>query len=172
MPVSSTTLQVDSSTPSPIPSTNRFTFDRVINEQEGQPDVYAEVEPLVESFLEGMNCTILAYGQTSSGKSYTMGTDRMSEEDDEMGEERVGVTGRAVSDIFRRMEDAERRTKGTSTFAAKLSYVELHHEDLIDLLVGDVDFKPAVTIREDKAGNIVWSGLREVKVTSAQEVMK
>jgi hypothetical protein len=84
----------------------------------------------------------------------------------------VGVTGRAVSDIFRRMEDAERRTKGTSTFAAKLSYVELHHEDLIDLLVGDVDFKPAVTIREDKAGNIVWSGLREVKVTSAQEVMK
>ena len=56
--------------------------------------------------------------------------------------------------------------------AAKLSYIEIYNEDLIDLLAGDLDVRPTVQIREDKFGSIIWSGLREVKVTSAADVMK
>ncbi|KAL8281012.1 hypothetical protein RQP46_006691 [Phenoliferia psychrophenolica] len=150
---------------------NLFTFDRVVGPDEGQADVYPEAEPLVEAFLEGMNATILAYGQTSSGKSYTMGTDRTNADDDAAGDDRLGITPRAVRAIFDRMRDVQRETRAATTFEAKLSYVEIYNEDLIDLLAGDGDARPTVQIREDKNGNIIWSGLREVKVYSAADVM-
>ncbi|GAA5911113.1 uncharacterized protein JCM6883_004273 [Sporobolomyces salmoneus] len=176
-PLSSNSLQADSGpppTPSSsaalskhAPSRSAFTFDRVIGPEEGQSAVYESASSLVDSFLDGMNATILAYGQTSSGKSYTMGTDRIGEEEDTTFTDRQGITPRAVAEVFERMKDSI----GTSTFTAKVSYVEIYNEDLIDLLAGDVDVRPTVQIREDKQGNIIWSGLREVKVSSAAEVM-
>lgn len=101
-----------------------------------------------------------------------MGTDRTSAEDDDVEEDRLGITPRAVRAIFDRMRDVQAATKGATSFSAKLSYVELYNEELIDLLAGGGDARPTVQVREDKAGNIVWSGLREVKVTSAADVMK
>ncbi|GAA6029356.1 hypothetical protein JCM8097_003635 [Rhodosporidiobolus ruineniae] len=148
-----------------------FTFDRVVGPEEGQPQVYESAEPLVSSFLEGMNATILAYGQTSSGKSYTMGTDRFEVPDADLDDQRLGITPRAVAAIFSRLKEAQRESKGAMSFTAKVSYVEIYNEDLIDLLAGDADVRPTVQIREGKSGHIVWQGLREVKVTSAQEVM-
>ena len=70
-----------------------FSFDRVFGPNDGQTDVYTVVEDLVTKFIDGYNVTVLAYacsqaesseiadcscelryGQTSSGKSYTMGS--------------------------------------------------------------------------------------------------
>ncbi|BGP05895.1 hypothetical protein JCM10049v2_001714 [Rhodotorula toruloides] len=183
-PVSETTLSADNAgavgagpgpaSPAAGPSgraaKQMFTFDRVIAPTEGQPDVWDCAEPLVDSFLEGFNATILAYGQTSSGKSYTMGTDRMN--DGILGDvERQGITPRAVTEIFDRLAASQRNSKGGLTFSAKVSYLEIYNEELIDLLAGNRDERPTVQIREDKQGNIFWSGLREVKVSSAHEVM-
>lgn len=179
-PLSSNSLQADSgahpSTPSALskhaPSKSAFTFDRVIGPEEGQSAVYESASSLVESFLEGMNATILAYGQTSSGKSYTMGTDRIGDEEDTTFMDRKGITPRAVEEVFDRMNESQRESNGALNFTAKVSYVEIYNEDLIDLLAGDLDVRPTVQIREDKQGNIIWSGLREVKVSSAAAVMK
>jgi excinuclease UvrABC helicase subunit UvrB len=49
-----------------------FAFDRVWKSDADQSEVYADVEPLVLSVLDGYNACILAYGQTGSGKTYTM----------------------------------------------------------------------------------------------------
>ncbi|GAA5894695.1 hypothetical protein JCM6882_006660 [Rhodosporidiobolus microsporus] len=147
-----------------------FTFDRVVAPDEGQSHVYECAEPLVASFLDGMNATILAYGQTSSGKSYTMGTDRLGAAE-AVDEERQGITPRAVAEIFERLNEAQRSSKGGMSFTAKVSYIEIYNEDLIDLLGGDAGVRPTVQIREDKSGHIVWQGLREVKVSNATEVM-
>ncbi|GAA5932975.1 uncharacterized protein JCM15063_002258 [Sporobolomyces koalae] len=180
-PLSSTSLSADSGTPNTpasaaiaskhAPAKSTFTFDRVIGPEEGQPAVYDAASPLIESFLDGMNATVLAYGQTSSGKSYTMGTDRVGDDEQDSNPDRQGITPRAVAEIFDRMRDSELYSGGGSTYTAKVSYVEIYNEDLIDLLAGDADVRPTVQIREDKQGNIIWSGLREVKVTNAQEVM-
>ena len=50
-----------------------YTFDYTFNPSCMQKDVYdISVLPIIESVLEGFNGTILAYGQTSSGKTHTM----------------------------------------------------------------------------------------------------
>lgn len=50
-----------------------FTFDIVFGTDSTQVDVYNETaRPIVEKVLAGYNGTILAYGQTGTGKTYTM----------------------------------------------------------------------------------------------------
>ncbi|RLN60370.1 hypothetical protein BBP00_00006025 [Phytophthora kernoviae] len=50
-----------------------FTFDNILGTTTSQSDTYKTcVEPLVQGFLEGYNATVLAYGQTGTGKTHTM----------------------------------------------------------------------------------------------------
>lgn len=52
----------------------QFAYDYAFGLEAQQQDVFAAcVSPLVDSFLEGYNATVLAYGPTGSGKTYTMG---------------------------------------------------------------------------------------------------
>ena len=51
-----------------------FIFDRVFGEDTTQHGVWDYLQDSVDSFLQGYNVSILAYGQSGSGKSYTMGT--------------------------------------------------------------------------------------------------
>ncbi len=126
--------------------------------------------------MEGYNVTILAYGQTSSGKSYTMGTAAGDDVDYEglvsgrSADPQMGIIPRAVARIFSAMR--QNKTSGTQ-YSAKVSFIEIYNEDLIDLLGDAVDgeARPHVQIREGKNGQIIWSGLREVKVSNVAEVM-
>jgi kinesin family protein 4/21/27 len=53
----------------------QFTFDHVYDQASTQQQVYTEcVSDLVEACLEGYNATVLAYGPTGSGKTFTMGS--------------------------------------------------------------------------------------------------
>ncbi|EPQ26854.1 uncharacterized protein PFL1_05489 [Pseudozyma flocculosa PF-1] len=154
-----------------------FSFDRVLSPNDGQPQVYTVAEPLISRFLEGYNVTILAYGQTSSGKSYTMGTSAGDEIDYESlvagqtADPQMGIIPRAVAQIFSTIKQNQARS-GAVQYSAKASFIEIYNEDLIDLLAdADGDARPHVQIREGKNGAIIWSGLREVKVSNVAEVM-
>jgi hypothetical protein len=48
------------------------TLDRVFPPEASQTDVFSVVAPLVASATEGINVTCFAYGQTGTGKTYTM----------------------------------------------------------------------------------------------------
>ena len=51
----------------------KFKFDSVFGPSSKQIDVYnAVVSPLLEQVLDGYNCTVFAYGQTGTGKTFTM----------------------------------------------------------------------------------------------------
>lgn len=51
----------------------RFSFDRVFGQESTQAEVFETVgKGLVQSVLEGFNSTLFVYGQTSSGKTFTM----------------------------------------------------------------------------------------------------
>lgn len=147
-----------------------FTFDRVMGESASQIDMYdATAKDRVEEFLRGFNVTFLAYGQTSSGKSYSMGT---TGEDadylDVSDTSRAGLIPRTVETVFRRAEEIRLNSGQGASWECRVSFLELYNEDMIDLLANT---GMPVSIREDKDGRIVWSGVREIKVSSVAEVM-
>ncbi|CAG8554395.1 7724_t:CDS:2 [Dentiscutata erythropus] len=144
-----------------------WTFDKVFGPESSQKDIYEQtVKSMVDKFLEGFNVTILAYGQTSSGKTYTMGT---SNEYSQLSETK-GIIPRSMATLFSYVNSTQFKSR---KFVIKVSFVEIYNEDLIDLLAeGDYESRPSVTIREDSKGNMIWSGLQEIKVNSIEEVMR
>lgn len=148
-----------------------FTFDQVHAPETTQYELYnGTAAPLVSRFVEGFNCTILAYGQTSSGKTYSMtGVDLDADPNDSTNG--MGIIPRAVSSIFALADETKRERVGAWQWSIKASFIEIYNEDLIDLLVVDDSARRDVQIREDKEGNIIWGGLREIPVRSAADVM-
>ena len=73
----------------------KFKFDGVFDMHSTQRQVFDEsVKPIVASVMEGFNGSILAYGQTSSGKTHTMMGPDMS------NQEERGVIPRMVQYVF------------------------------------------------------------------------
>ncbi|KAG8922571.1 hypothetical protein FRC02_011756, partial [Tulasnella sp. 418] len=157
----------------PLAKKQTFTFDQVHPQDSTQYSVFtATAAPLVARFLQGFNCTVLAYGQTSSGKTYTMtGVDLDADPTDPSNG--MGIIPRAISTIFQSAEQLKKERGNAWNYSLKGSYIEIYNEDLIDLLgVEDATGgRREVQIREDKDGNIIWGGLREVNVKSTGEVM-
>lgn len=59
-----------------------FIFDKTFGAETKQEGVWEYVKDSVDSFTQGYNVSLLAYGQSGSGKSYTMGTSAGGEQDD------------------------------------------------------------------------------------------
>ena len=74
---SATSLSIDSPQ-----SRKNFTFDQVFGEDVQQETVWEYVKESVDAFVQGYNVSVLAYGQSGSGKSYTMGTSGPAEQSD------------------------------------------------------------------------------------------
>lgn len=50
-----------------------FTFLKVFGPKSQQRSIYEQaIAPIVNEVLDGFNCTVFAYGQTGTGKTYTM----------------------------------------------------------------------------------------------------
>jgi len=60
-----------------------FVFDRVFSPEVMQDGIWDYLSDSVHAFTQGYNVSLLAYGQSGAGKSYTMGTSGPSEQHDE-----------------------------------------------------------------------------------------
>ncbi|MGH0160517.1 UNVERIFIED_CONTAM: hypothetical protein FKN15_052527 [Acipenser sinensis] len=117
-----------------VDGTKSFNFDRVFNTDETTDKVYQDVaQPLVVSAVNGYNGTIFAYGQTSSGKTFTMMGSQSS----------LGVIPLAIQDIFKTIDATPNRE-----FLLRVSYMEIYNETVTDLLCDSRKKKP-LEIRED-----------------------
>ncbi|KAI9323646.1 P-loop containing nucleoside triphosphate hydrolase protein, partial [Dichotomocladium elegans] len=143
-----------------------FQFDHVFRPSSTQDEIFSSVgEKLVRTFVEGYNVTILAYGQTSSGKTYTMGTasTRATGAGEEGLSEHEGIVPRAVSLLFSLLDDAQ----------VKVSFIEIYNEELVDLLnPSPVSERPPITIREDVKGQLSLAGVKELPVKRAADVLQ
>jgi hypothetical protein len=59
-----------------------FVFDKVFGEDVNQEGVWDYLIESVSSFVQGYNVSMLAYGQSGAGKSYTMGTSGPEQQSD------------------------------------------------------------------------------------------
>jgi hypothetical protein len=115
-----------------------FVFDRVFGEDEDQEGVYDYVVDSVNSFVQGYNVSILAYGQSGAGKSYTMGTTGPADQADaqimgmlEMERDsacveqpltaHVGIIPRAAATLFEKLDGPSPRAPGSGIRAPSRS---------------------------------------------------
>ncbi|KAJ8765715.1 hypothetical protein K2173_014837 [Erythroxylum novogranatense] len=66
------TIRINTANDTLSGSEKDFEFDRVFGPHVGQAELFSDVQPFVQSSLDGYNVSIFAYGQTGSGKTYTM----------------------------------------------------------------------------------------------------
>ena len=122
---------------------NFFNFDKTFGEKSTTKDVYSEIAAgITKSVVSGLNGTIFAYGQTSSGKTYTMQGEGTIEDGD--GNEGGGIVHMAAKDIFSHIGNDTQRD-----FLIRVSFVEIYNEEVRDLLVGANNSQNVLHIRED-----------------------
>ena len=157
-------------------ATREFSFDDVFGPSSTQERVYdAAVRPMVRDVLEGMNCTVFAYGQTGTGKTHTMSGARDAECD--VLSQDAGVIPRAMSQLFEHLESKELE------HSVKVTYLELYNEEITDLLgppaeeasssassASSAAGKVKHALMEDGKGSVAVKGLEEVYVGSTEEV--
>ncbi|CDH52276.1 kinesin group protein [Lichtheimia corymbifera JMRC:FSU:9682] len=96
-----------------------FHFDQVFKPSCTQSEIFATVgEKLVRKFVDGYNVTILAYGQTSSGKTYTMGT---AQHHGSYDMEHEGIVPRAVSLLFDILQQNDTRSPSPTSSCSSAS---------------------------------------------------
>ncbi|XP_050371326.1 kinesin-like protein KIN-14B [Argentina anserina] len=108
-----------------------FELDRVCGPHVGQAELFRDVQPLVQSALDGYNVSIYAYGQTNSGKTHTM----------EGSSHDRGLYARSFEELF---DLANSDSTSTSRFKFSVTVFELYNEQIRDLLSDPGDALPKI----------------------------
>lgn len=148
----------------------QFTFDFVYDDNSPsvpssllQRRVYDDLGQLiVTNALDGYNCSLLAYGQTSSGKSYSM----MGGADDDT----QGLIPRICSALFHHISSTPSRTPSGDAVLRKVecSYVEIYSEKIRDLLDPR---KKSLKVREHPKTGPYVDGATSCAVSDVDELM-
>lgn len=111
------------------------------------------------SSLEGYNASIFAYGQTGTGKTYTMEGFKYNSRDRQRG-----IIPRAIQEIFNHIESCPAQQ---TTFMVRASYLQIYNEVISDLLRTE---RKNLQIREDTTRGVFVEGLSEWAVRSPHEI--
>ncbi|KAK3563659.1 hypothetical protein QTP86_033504 [Hemibagrus guttatus] len=149
-------------------SRKTYTFDMVFGPSAKQIDVYRSVVcPILDEVIMGYNCTIFAYGQTGTGKTFTMEGERSPNEEFTWEEDPLaGIIPRTLHQIFEKLT-----TNGTE-FSVKVSLLEIYNEELFDLLSPSPDVTERLQLFDDPRNKraVIVKGLEEITVHNKNEV--
>lgn len=150
-----------------------FRFDGVFSLFTTQEEIFDQtLRPMIDDVMRGYESTVFAYGQTGTGKTYTM-------EGDITDEEKMGVIPRASKELFDRLA-------GEQYFDTRVtvSYLEIYNEELGDLLANKStkSGKPSIKLQivdggkgkpgQNKGKGVHCQGLTEIEVTGSGDVLK
>lgn len=106
-----------------------FSFDSAFDSNSKQFDVYDEaVRPIVDSVLQGFNGTVFAYGQTGTGKTYTM--EGPSGIGKNIASDQRGVIPNSIDQIFQHIA----QSPPSLQYLVRASFLEIYQEEIRDLL--------------------------------------
>nr|GME17685.1 kinesin-like protein KIN-7N isoform X1 [Ipomoea batatas] len=132
-----------------------YAFDHVFDQDCTNARIYELItKDIIHAALKGFNGTVFAYGQTSSGKTFTMNG---SEND-------AGIINRSVNDIFTKIHMTTDRE-----FLIRVSYLEIYNEEINDLFAVENQKLP---IHESLERGVFVAGLREEIVNTAEQVLE
>ncbi|KAJ0555409.1 putative minus-end-directed kinesin ATPase [Helianthus annuus] len=132
-----------------------YNFDMVLHPGSTQDEVFSEIEPVIKSALDGYNVCILAYGQTGTGKTFTM----------EGNPDSPGVVPRTIEALFKQAADSNH------TYLFSFSMLEIYLGQLKDLLIPHArkatdPLPPCLSIQTDPNGGIVIDNLVSIQVSN------
>ncbi|KAF0426328.1 kinesin-domain-containing protein [Gigaspora margarita] len=138
-----------------------FTFDKVFGSDADQNRIFDTIViPILHEVKAGYNCTLFAYGQTSTGKTFTM-EGKLDICNGTLNPD-AGVIPRSLYYLFDTLEAEQ------ADFSVKISYIELYNEELKDLLSSDSDARQ-LKILDDSNRKCVLHGHEEVLIKSAED---
>ncbi|KAJ3415476.1 hypothetical protein HDV05_004918 [Chytridiales sp. JEL 0842] len=144
-----------------------FTFDIVYGQESSQKQLYnSSCASLVDQFVDGFNVTIFAYGQTSSGKTYTMGSNNNATTPDAQ----CGIIPRVIRQVMKLIQ-VKRKMDPKIEYSIRCVFLEIYQEQVRDLLMPDIDPKD-IAIREDRTGAITISGIHEQPVQTTDDLFR
>ncbi|XP_050359446.1 kinesin-like protein KIF3A [Nymphalis io] len=118
------TIAVTRNNVSPPEPPRIYAYDAVFDSNTSQMDIYVQTaNPIVEQVLKGYNGTIFAYGQTGTGKTYTMAGSNSAPE-------LRGIIPNSFAHIFSHIAKA----KDDEKFLVCVTYLEIYNEEVRDLL--------------------------------------
>ncbi|CAJ0917264.1 unnamed protein product [Ranitomeya imitator] len=145
-----------------------YMFDMVFGPSAKQIEVYRSVVcPILDEVIMGYNCTIFAYGQTGTGKTFTMEGERSADEEFTWEQDPLaGIIPRTLHQIFEKLSE-----NGTE-FSVKVSLLEIYNEELFDLLSPAPDVGERLQMFDDPRNKrgVIIKGLEEVTVHNKDEV--
>uniref|UniRef100_A0A182QTQ7 Kinesin motor domain-containing protein n=1 Tax=Anopheles farauti TaxID=69004 RepID=A0A182QTQ7_9DIPT len=129
-------------------------YDDVFKETATNADIYEVcMKPLVQSVMNGYNCSVFVYGATGAGKTHTM-----------LGSENCpGITYLTMKELFNQIDALSEMRK----FDIGISYLEVYNELVMNLLTKSGPLK----LREDSNG-VVVSGLVLKQIHNAGELLE
>eukprot|EP00191_Tetraselmis_sp_GSL018_P019273 CAMPEP_0177590532 /NCGR_PEP_ID=MMETSP0419_2-20121207/7465_1 /TAXON_ID=582737 /ORGANISM="Tetraselmis sp., Strain GSL018" /LENGTH=750 /DNA_ID=CAMNT_0019081115 /DNA_START=182 /DNA_END=2434 /DNA_ORIENTATION=- len=132
-----------------------FTFDQVYDWDSKQIDIFnISAKPIVDSVISGYNGTMFAYGQTGTGKSFTM---------DGGPGELQGIIPNAFKHIFSHIDASD-----NTQFLVRASYLEIYNEEIRDLLSRNP--KNKLDLKENVDTGVYVKGLNSFVVKSVPEI--
>jgi len=138
---------------------NSYEFNRIFQPTDTQEDIFIEVQEVVQSALDGYNVCMFAYGQTSSGKTYTM-------EGANFVDHKRGLIPRSVEKIFAEIQDFNLRGW---EYEIKMSALQIYNEDIYDLLTPHEERKK-LKLQFGKENDVKIHDLKQVVVNCPQDI--
>jgi centromeric protein E len=134
-----------------------YSYDYLFLPEDDNAQIYTDLcKGIVDKSLQGYHGCIFTYGQTASGKTFTMNGSAKS----------PGLIPHASFDLFEMAAAMKDRV-----FCIKLAYLELYREQVLDLLNPDTSASAAIKILYDPKVGTVIQGLLEEEVTTPQQIM-
>lgn len=153
---------IDISSPDNTKGNNQFIFDKVFDEKINQEQVFNEVaKNAVEWVCEGYNSTIFTYGNTSSGKTFTMFGHENGKK------ELRGIIPRACETLFNIINGKEEVVDAV----LKCSFIEIYREHIRDLLCKDSEYNPDLRIRQNGT-NVYIQSLIQKEVFNPNDILE
>ena len=136
-----------------------FEYDYIFDTKSTQKDVYEEVTLLIQSMVQGNNICIIAYGQTCTGKTYTI---------QGPNSKNPGIVPRAARELFLILNNFN-KSNFFESIRLSMTIIEIYNEQIYNLLE---ESTPNLNMYEDASGNLIIPDLNPISINSFDEANK